>query len=341
MNEEEKALVLKQANLYLEGYSLREVAALTGQSHVTVRRNFQEKLKEVGHIYVQVMAKMQDNLPESIKNKDVMKRVLEAYDLCVNHNMTVLEIAEKLGTTEMVIYRDLTKRLKQYHEIDSYTVNREMIEKVALSLKNHSISNSPFLANKNDFDPKLLEKIYPTFEKRYAFLSKCVLVFGLNLDALSELLQIDGKTLYNNFLKCNLRNINSVTFVLYHGFQTKEKSQERFREFFASLSTAIMKKDMNKAQELINTLGDTKAINVKAKHAKKENLTNEDILVILKYQLKYCCSTETVCSSFKMSKNNYIKRVMELEDQYPEYINNFYYLEDYYNNQKRSGGRYV
>ena len=45
MSEEEKSYIINQADLYLSGKSLREIAEIIGKSHITVRNNLTNKLK--------------------------------------------------------------------------------------------------------------------------------------------------------------------------------------------------------------------------------------------------------------------------------------------------------
>lgn len=44
MSEEEKSYIINQADLYLLGKSLREIAEIIGKSHITVRNNLTNKL---------------------------------------------------------------------------------------------------------------------------------------------------------------------------------------------------------------------------------------------------------------------------------------------------------
>ena len=151
MNEKQiEELVLLQAKLYLGGgKSLREIAALTGQSHVTVKRNFDVRLKDISlTIYLKVQEKLADNKEDTVEDEKVSERVLLAYDLLVNQDKKVIEIAEELGTTEFIIYRDLTKRLSMIHQISPQLVSKEMLKNVELTFKRHSNENAHSTKNK-------------------------------------------------------------------------------------------------------------------------------------------------------------------------------------------------
>ena len=73
MDEEEKSCIT-QANLYLEGKSLREIAEISGISHISVRYNLTKKLKEIDPAkYELVMEKINGNKEKSIEDENVKK----------------------------------------------------------------------------------------------------------------------------------------------------------------------------------------------------------------------------------------------------------------------------
>lgn len=146
-NDDEKELVLRQTKMYLEGgKSLREIAKETGQSHVTVRRNLLVKLKEYNRaLALEAVEKLESNTEKTVNDEEISKRVLEAYDLLVNKNMTIVQIAEALGSTEFTIYRDLKRRLPMMMKLFPKIVKQEMVDNVEKILAQHSIDNSPII----------------------------------------------------------------------------------------------------------------------------------------------------------------------------------------------------
>lgn len=149
MSEEEKSYIINQADLYLSGKSLREIAEIIGKSHITVRNNLTNKLKYAdASKYEKVMEKILDNKEKTIEDETVRLRVLEAYRLLVEEGKTISEIATILDSTENTIYRDLTKRLKELSEIAPRVVTKDMVKYVNETLKVHSLSIFPvFLQN--------------------------------------------------------------------------------------------------------------------------------------------------------------------------------------------------
>ncbi len=146
MEDFEKEFILKQADLYLSGLSLRDISKSSKQSHVTVRNNLTKRLKEVNiQKYYEVLDKIDSNKVKSINDIVVVERVLKAYELLVNYDYNVKEIAEVLNSTEFTIYRDLTNRLVLLNNLYPDVISREMLERVALVLARHSMENSPMI----------------------------------------------------------------------------------------------------------------------------------------------------------------------------------------------------
>ena len=140
--EEEKEFSIKIASMYLNGLSLREIASRVNMSHITVRRYLKEKLPMFDRILAsEVKEVMENNIPKSIHDELVNKRVLESYFMLVNEGKTINEIAKEKGVSLMVTTRDLTKRLVMLHGIAPEVVTDEMLNKAAKVLNNHSLEN--------------------------------------------------------------------------------------------------------------------------------------------------------------------------------------------------------
>lgn len=96
MGEEEKNYIIRQADMYIYGKSLREIAEIIGKSHITVRNNLTKKLRYADAIkYKIVMEKLEYNKEKSIEDEEVRTRILDAYELLVLKNKT--EIANILN----------------------------------------------------------------------------------------------------------------------------------------------------------------------------------------------------------------------------------------------------
>ena len=107
-------------------------------SYITLRDKFLKILPDYNwSLYEQITRKLQNKKTRNI-NDDLegMKRVFKAVALLLNEDLTVLEIAEILNSTEMTIYRDLTVRLMQIEDLD-INIKKQVLER----LQEHSKKN--------------------------------------------------------------------------------------------------------------------------------------------------------------------------------------------------------
>lgn len=142
MGAKEREELLNQANLYLQGYSYRDIAKIYGVSHITIRNNLIKRLKEIDlRLYYEVLDKISLNTEKNITDENVRRRVLESYKLLVLSDLEVREIASIMQVEEFVTYRDLTKRLNDLHNFAPNIVTDEMLEKARFTLRRHALDN--------------------------------------------------------------------------------------------------------------------------------------------------------------------------------------------------------
>lgn len=128
------------AEFFLEsGLSLRSFCNLYCLfSHVTLREKFLNVLPFVDkEMAEKVKEKLESKRAKNINDDYEAKiRTLSAIKMLMERNLTVKEIAEELNTTEMIIYRDLTKRALIMEEIDS-----NLKRQILLRLQDHKNYN--------------------------------------------------------------------------------------------------------------------------------------------------------------------------------------------------------
>ena len=107
-------------------------------SHVTLREKFLNVLPFVDkEMAEKVKEKLESKRAKNINDDYEAKiRTLSAIKMLMERNLTVKEIAEELNTTEMIIYRDLTKRALIMEEIDS-----NLKRQILLRLQDHKNYN--------------------------------------------------------------------------------------------------------------------------------------------------------------------------------------------------------
>lgn len=65
---------------------------------------------------------------------------------------------------------------------------------------------------------------------------------------------------------------------------------------------------------------------------KRKKLSDEQILAILKYQIKYMLETKSIAGIFNIDRGTYSSRVRNLGQEYADLISDFDYLSDFYHN---------
>lgn len=189
-------------------------------------------------------------------------------------------------------------------------------------------------------DLKYLYMMFPTKEKRNKFIINSALTFGLRLETLSKIFQIDSKTLKTELLFKTIYMTESMQALFEIGMNNQEQATSNFIAFYNELVESAKNKDKEKIQEVMEVLKDTKAIKLmKREIPGTSKLTDEEILTILKYQIKYMLGVSQTASYFKIDRGLYAKRVRSLQDNYYDLVSDFDYLSDfYYKSNKRKIG---
>ncbi len=167
-----------------------------------------------------------------------------------------------------------------------------------------------------------LSAFYTDPTKQYKFLINAALYFRLHLDTLSTLFQIEEKELLENILRVGSDNYEALKTLLYHDNRSQEDARIEFVNYYRELLEAVRHKNQEEKKRLIALIGDNKAINLRKKiQEDKKNsnhisLSEEDIEVLIRYQLKYSLTTGDIAYIFDINRSNLQKRITKfLEDK--------------------------
>ena len=107
-------------------------------SHVTLRKKLLTVLPTINVLVSkQIKEKLDESRAKNIDEDPLARiRTLSAIDLLLKEDLTIPKIAEYLNSTEMTIYRDLTKRAPMMEEISP-----ELQKEILLRLQDHSRYN--------------------------------------------------------------------------------------------------------------------------------------------------------------------------------------------------------
>lgn len=180
---------------------------------------------------------------------------------------------------------------------------------------------------------KYLYQMFPTKEKRNHFLSQCVLTYGLSLDSLCNTLNLNKEKTFDDLVVRNIKYYESVEKVFKFGMKRQEDAIKNFVDFFTNLIKAYEGKNKTEIANILNELSDKKAICIaKRPDPKGKKLADEQILAILKYQIKYMLETKSIARIFNIDRGTYSSRVRNLGPEYANLISDFDYLSDFYHN---------
>lgn len=123
-------------------HSLRDLGKMLGVSHVVIRENLLALQNIDRGLYLDVIDEMERRQPDSLKKDEVKKRVLQVISMFSKGDMTVVQIAGELDTTEFVVYRDLTVRAPKINDyITDMKVQQSLLDNIPLILEKHSKEN--------------------------------------------------------------------------------------------------------------------------------------------------------------------------------------------------------
>lgn len=204
---------------------------------------------------------------------------------------------------------------------------------------NKQIINLEYLYN----NPKKSEDEQKKLQ--YTYLMHIMLYFRLRYQSLAELLNVDVETLKKNMTRYNNNTYVSL-FQMDNTFfaSNQKKAQADVMEYYNELKNAKKENDKETLKKLLHQVDDSMYKLVKDNYKKKLqyvgktntraiSLSDEEILVILKFQLKYSLSTLTVADDMGLNRNTLGKRYRNLfskTDEYGNKIFEYQVLEHHY-----------
>lgn len=294
---------------------------------------------------------------ERKKLEDYNKRLNETILLCTEFlltNLSDIDLSKKTGISSSTVGRRLTKINQEYiivsydrvvENLKSAGISEEEIPKTSMELfeliqkkRQENLEKGKALGGQTTFlnhvyvrgdngefqgVKKLsLNAIYTDTIKQYKFLINAALCFRLHLDTLSVLFQLEENELLQNML--NHGNYDALTTLFYHDGKDQNVARIEFMNYYREMLEAIRNKNSKEQARLINIISDKNALllNKRIKEAKENdlsiNLSEEDIEVLIRYQLKYYLSARDIAYIFSLDRSNYQRRVTSYLAAYPE-----------------------
>jgi len=172
--------------------------------------------------------------------------------------------------------------------------------------------NASDLNELNDLsiDAQNLDHLFPSEEKKYKFLVKCILTFRISLQSLSFLLRMDENVLYKNLLAYAPNLKMSLQYLFSYEQPNNRLGASKFIIFYESLVEASRNKDKEKLNFLMEMISDHKAQELAKKRQSQIHFTEEDYETMLEYLFKYSTTINQIAKMFNADQF-YLKQILQ------------------------------
>ncbi len=175
-----------------------------------------------------------------------------------------------------------------------------------------------------------LIQLFPNKNKRSNFLIKVILTFGIRLDALSKVLSVDSEKLYRDIYSCGTSYATSLLLVLKKGMKKQDVASTEVQNYFNNLFLVAKKKNVEEIKKIMEVISDKEALELLNKINNSRHIVwkDEEIVIMLKYQIKYMLTSMDIERIFHIENTNYARKVRALPSEYSSLISDFDYLSD-------------
>ena len=184
-----------------------------------------------------------------------------------------------------------------------------------------------------------INKMFPNDNIKKAFLCQVVLEFGLSLDSLEELLGIDKANIYDYLESGNDVIERFVYRRLLNPSANQENARNKFKKFIRDLTLACLDKDIAKFKNILSIFFFFFIREFALKHESGMKISDDDILMLLKYQIKYQLNRERLVEMVGINYRNYYRRTKELLEEHPELKADYEALVNFTSNIEAARGR--
>lgn len=173
------------------------------------------------------------------------------------------------------------------------------------------------------------ESTFPDEGRRKNILSLIILTYGLKLETISTILNEEPETLKKHLLDNNDK-YHSLTKLFLLGYGDQEEAKSNFYGYFIKLYLSYTSKNRDSIKNCLLAISDSDALAVQQKHKDSKILTDDDIMILVKFQLKYFYTREELASIIGINARHYSSRVNECLVNYPELRSQYEYLADHF-----------
>ena len=251
-------------------------------------------------------------------------------DLFLKTQESDIALEKRTGISSSTVGRRLTNK-KRIINVYGSDIGTSLYEQIMEIRKNNlqkgkkiggqkSMLNNVYVKDENgkfSGSTKLrLDVIYDGELLQQHFLFHLALTFRAKPKTLADLFQLDEKKLLEDLIGVSLGGYNSLLYLLYHDNTDQDLVKQNIISYYRDLLNAISKKDNEEKARLINLVSDEKASLVKKSLEEGKtnisNLTDDEIEILFRYQIKYVLSVTEVANTFGIDAKIYEMRIVSL-----------------------------
>ena len=171
------------------------------------------------------------------------------------------------------------------------------------------------------------------------------LTFRTNLKTLSSILGKDENEILSDFLRASVdsygKRSRSLEYLFYHDYADQEVAKNKFEAYANKLSQVLGKEYEDKrkgalVKKVILSEIDDSIVKSRFKDKPKKEYSEEDILALINYQLKYSVTQAVITETFGISRSRYSELVLSVSKKYPEIYDRYIALASYNESLKYS-----
>ena len=160
--------------------------------------------------------------------------------------------------------------------------------------------------------------LYKDEKKQIKFLISAILTFRVKLETLSELLNLDKDIISKKIYKYSSQYYESLNYLFYSDYYNQEIARKNFLNFYYQLLKAKKENNIEEINKCISMIDDSK-INQLLNKVGEIKFTDEEIEIIVKFQLKYAIQSTLMTNILQYNNRSaYYRRIVNFFDRNPQ-----------------------
>jgi len=318
-------------------------------SSATVGRRLvdEERIMEVfpengREIYNQIMSIRREKAEQ--EEKDILEKTKILVKRFLETNESDIELSLKTGISSSTVGRRLTDKariLKLYPEngeeifsLISTKRSENQLKGKALggqtSVLNHGYlkdENGRFLGNTKF----RLDLIFDREDLQIKFLKHLILTFRAKLPLITELFPFTEKDILEKILYNSGEGGTyiSILYLFYHDTTNQDIARRNIIVFYRDILNAIKDNDVTAKKYLLSQVSDYQVLQFRKEHQPGTKINDQQLGLILNYQLKYALNQRQIADIFNIDQANYSIKLKKYLSDKPELQVRYEALCDY------------